>query len=96
MTDPSATWARLVGGPRDGELVLVEPRTWGVIQSRDNRRFWIIDAINTGTPARVVIANEAYLYMRSGNGQFTHNPQGLKRSIQDGQPTWELACTEPS
>jgi hypothetical protein len=95
MTDESARWARLSGGPCDGETVFAERGCWAVIVTRDSdRRPWNRHMITSADLPVFLVANEAHVYMQDVEGAFVNTPSMLRRFLQWGQPVWELNLDE--
>ena len=87
----SASWARLIGGPCDGQVMWVEPSCWAIVVTRDSdRQGWNREAVDSEDPVQTWVATEAHLYMRVSDKRYGHTPVGLERSYPAGQPVWTL------
>jgi hypothetical protein len=93
MSDDSQSWARLFGGPCDGQPVWVTTRCWAVVVTRDsNRRGWFRHTVEIGEEPPVLAAVEAGLYLRNPyRDDFAYRPGGLERGIVGGQRVWRLS-----
>lgn len=93
----SALWARLIGGPCDGQVMWVEPECWAVVATRDSdRQGWNREIVVSEDQELVWVATEAHLYTRLSDKRFGHTPLGLARSYPAGQPVWTLQRSEPT